>query len=110
MHRSFPLLVWNNHFYFLKAFLVYSILPTHLFKTECLRPKPGHRSQLAYPHRLPELDEPDQEKPVANQDLADVIIEEIVDEQQASGGSAFVACVSKMNSSLSIFTWMFVVC
>lgn len=62
-----------------------------------------------YPHRLPELDEPDQEKPVANQDLADVIIEEIVDEQQASGGSAFVACVSKISSSLSIFSWMFVV-
>lgn len=57
-----------------------------------------------YPHRLTKLDEPDQEKPVANQDFADVIVEEIVDEQQDSGGSAFVAFLSKMNSSLSIFT------
>lgn len=55
-----------------------------------------------YPHRLTKLDEPDQEKPVANQDFADVIIEEIVHEQEDPGGSAFVACLSKLIPAVHI--------
>lgn len=70
----------------------------------CLRPKPGYFQQLVHLHRLTKLEKPDQKKPVANQDSADVIIEEIVDEQQESGGSGFIECLSKIEKNP---TWMF---
>lgn len=49
------------------------------------------------PHRLSKPEKPNQEKPVANQALADVIIEEILDEQEEHGRSGFVECLSKIN-------------
>lgn len=47
------------------------------------------------PHRPSKQEKPNQEKPVENQTFADVIIEEIIDEQKEHGWSVFVECQSK---------------
>ncbi|TWW80400.1 RING finger protein 17, partial [Takifugu flavidus] len=56
------------------------------------------KMEVGPPKGLTKLDEPDQEKPVANQDFADVIIEEIVDEQQDSV-SMWVVVINIVNPS-----------